>query len=67
MARAWRRLGLRGDTNTKLMNIMHEATLAGADPTKAFRSELTDKDRKAPAAGRRGPALDIALVAQAKD
>lgn len=45
LAQKWRKLIARdGEANTSLMDIMHEATLAGADPSKPFKFDPKGKD-----------------------
>lgn len=66
-AQEWRKIGLTGDGNVKMMDIMHEATLAGVDPSKPFESRLDSDDRNALHAGKRGQDLDRALARQAED
>lgn len=33
--------------NVELMNLMHEATIAGVDPSEEYQSEVTNRDREA--------------------
>lgn len=67
-AQAWRKLiGKDGAANAKLMDIMHEATLLGADPSKPYQSTLSDRDRLVLSLPSRGQAYQIAAAAQAKD
>lgn len=67
-AQAWRTLvGKDSAANAKLMEIMHEATLLGADPSKPYNSTLTDKDRMVLALPGRGQAYRIAVKNQAED
>ena len=35
------------DENVELMNLMHEATIAGVDPSEEYQSEVTNRDREA--------------------
>lgn len=35
------------DENVELMNLMHEATIAGVDPSEEYQSEVTSRDREA--------------------
>ncbi|WP_343546776.1 PLxRFG domain-containing protein [Sphingobium yanoikuyae] len=52
VAQPWLRFRvLNREGNLKLMDLMHEATLAGVDPAKPFVSILTPQDREALAAG----------------
>lgn len=34
------------DENIELMNLMHEATIAGVDPSEEYQSEVTNRDRE---------------------
>lgn len=34
------------DENVELMNLMHEATIAGVDPSEEYQSEVTNRDRE---------------------
>lgn len=45
LAQRWRKLiATDGEANTRLMDLMHEATLAGADPSKPFKHDPKGKD-----------------------
>ncbi|TDW63089.1 N12 class adenine-specific DNA methylase [Novosphingobium sp. PhB55] len=53
--------------NVKLMDLMHEATLANVDPAKPFVSSLTELDRKILAQGSDTPGYDVAAKKLAGD
>lgn len=44
----------RQDANAKMMDLMHDATLAGVDPSRAFVAKATDQDPEILRAGRPG-------------
>ena len=67
VAQAWRKLGVRGPDNAALMDLMHDATLAGTDPAERFVSGLNDKDKAALAKGTGGEAGRIAAENLAND
>lgn len=68
-AQAWRKLIWQdGAANARLMDIMHEATLLGADPSGAtYESILNEKDREALNGPRRGRAWEIAAERARQD
>ena len=53
--------------NAKLMDLMHEATLTGADPSKDFQSSLTKLDRQILAEGHGTEAYDAAFAKAQRD
>ena len=63
----WSRFARKSaDENARLMDLMHESTLAQADPSKPFQSGLSPEDEKA-LRGRPGDAFDIAVAKKAED
>ena len=58
---------LHGADNVKLMDLMHEATLAGVDPSAEFQSIMSKADNQVLDRGSRHEAYDEVAAKQARD
>lgn len=68
VAQPWLRFRvLHRAENAKLMDLMHEATLTGADPSKDFHSSLTKLDRQILSEGPGTEAYDAAWAKAQRD